>query len=61
MPATCLISSFSLPVSVSPADGVKWPTAEQEALDERNDYEMLKAVQQSMLEWRTKSHHKHNR
>lgn len=44
-----------------PADGMKWPSAEQEALDERNDYEMLKAVQQSMLEWRTKSHHKHNR
>lgn len=43
------------------ANGVRWPTSEEEALDEKNDSEILKAVQQSMHEWRIKSHHKHHR
>uniref|UniRef100_A0A1L8DPZ7 Putative pancreatic lipase-like enzyme n=2 Tax=Nyssomyia neivai TaxID=330878 RepID=A0A1L8DPZ7_9DIPT len=50
--AICLLTS---------ANGFRWPTSEEEALDEQNDFEILKAVQQSMHEWKIKSHHKHHR
>ncbi|XP_037920542.1 uncharacterized protein LOC119657613 isoform X2 [Hermetia illucens] len=39
---------------------IKWPSAQQEALDEVNDAKIIKAVQQSMAEWSIKSH-KHQR
>lgn len=31
--------------------GTKWATAAEEALDEINDAELLRAVQQSVAEW----------
>lgn len=42
--------------------GTKWATAAQEALDEINDAELLRAVQQSVAEWeRRRLSHRHKR
>ncbi|XP_046477924.1 uncharacterized protein [Neodiprion pinetum] len=41
------------------ATRAKWPTALEEAYDERNDREIFQAVVQSMREW--EAHKKHNR
>lgn len=49
-------------ISFSTANGIKWPTREQEEIDEINDAKIIVAVQRSMHEWeKTKLHNKHHR
>lgn len=42
-----------------PAHGIHWPSADQEAIDEVNDAKLIKAVQQSMVEWKLQKSIKH--
>lgn len=55
------ISLITFFVKHSSANAVKWPTKQQEEIDEVNDAKLIVAVQRSMYEWEKSKLHKHHR
>lgn len=52
---------FNFFLSIVTVNGMKWPTKEEELIDEIRDDELLKTVQKSMQEWEKLHNRKHRK